>query len=158
MNYAQKYPTKRYLKFERIVKEKVDAGYYHIPEAIRSPEDAVDTVCSVLGVHRETQEVFIVALLNTKNKVIGLEEVHRGSANASIVSPRDVFKMALVRNAVRIMCFHNHPSGDPMPSREDIEVTKRLKEAGEILGVELLDHIIIGDEETYVSLRERGVI
>ncbi|MED5073347.1 DNA repair protein RadC [Anoxybacillus geothermalis] len=158
MNYAQKYPTKRYLKFERIVKEKVNAGYYHIPEAITSPEAAVDTVCSVLGIHKETQEAFVVAFLNTKNKVIGLEEIHRGSANASIVSPRDVFKMALMKNAVGIICFHNHPSGDPTPSKEDVEMTKRLRDAGEIIVIQLLDHIIIGDEETYVSLRERGVI
>lgn len=157
MNYAEKYPVKRYLKFERIVKEKVDAGYYHIPEAITCPEAAVDTVCSVLGIHKETQEVFVVAFLNTKNKVIGLEEIHRGSLSSSIVAPRDVFKMALLKNAARIMCFHNHPSGDPTPSREDVETTKRLKEVGEILGVELLDHIVIGEPDKYVSLKKEGI-
>lgn len=74
--------------------------------------------------------------------------------NTSIVHPREVFQVALLNNAASIICFHNHPSGDVRPSREDIKITKRLSEAGRILGIELFDHIIIGDG--YYSLKERG--
>ena len=80
-----------------------------------------------------------------------------GSLNASIVHPREVFKEALRRSAASIICIHNHPSGDPSPSREDIEVTKRLNECGKILGIELLDHLIIG-ENKFVSLKEKGYL
>lgn len=151
-----KYPTQRYVKFERIVKEKVKGGYYHIPEAVRCPEDAFDTVIELTECHKETQEVFIVMSLNTKNKVIGCDIIHKGSFNASIVHPRDVYKTALLNGASSIMVFHNHPSEDPTPSREDLHVTKRLQEAGKIIGVELLDHIIVGNEKDFVSLKEKG--
>ena len=80
-----------------------------------------------------------------------------GSLNASIVHPREVFKEAFRRSAASIICLHNHPSGDPSPSREDIEVTKRLVECGKIIGIEILDHLIIG-EHKYVSLKEKGYL
>lgn len=80
-----------------------------------------------------------------------------GSLNASIVHPREVFKEAFRRSAASLICLHNHPSGDPSPSREDIEVTKRLCEAGKIIGIELLDHVIIGDRK-YISLKEKGYL
>ena len=92
--------------------------------------------------------------MNTKNRIIGVFEISHGSVNSSIVSAREVFQKALLANAVSILLMHNHPSGDPSPSREDIEVTKRLVEAGKILNVQVLDHIIIGD--SYVSLKEKG--
>ena len=93
--------------------------------------------------------------MNTKNKIIGVFEISHGSVNSSIVSPREVFQKALLANAVSIIVMHNHPSGDSTPSREDIEVTRRLSEAGKIVGVELLDHIIVGDR-VYCSLKEKG--
>ena len=77
--------------------------------------------------------------------------------NASIVHPREVFREALRRSAASIICLHNHPSGDPTPSREDIEVTRRLSECGKMIGIEILDHIIIGDKR-YVSLKEKGYL
>ena len=77
--------------------------------------------------------------------------------NASIVHPREVFKAAILNNASRIICLHNHPSGDPEPSKEDIEITRRLVEAGEIIGIEVLDHVIIG-EQRYLSMKERGLM
>ncbi len=80
-----------------------------------------------------------------------------GSLNASIVHPREVYKEAIKRSAASIICIHNHPSGDPTPSREDIEVTRRLVECGRLVGIELLDHLIIGDK-TYVSLKEKGYV
>jgi DNA repair protein RadC len=80
-----------------------------------------------------------------------------GSLNQSIVHPRDTFKTALLSNAAAILCIHQHPTGDPTPSSEDIAITRRLKEAGEIMGIKLLDHIIIGDGE-YLSFVERGLL
>lgn len=156
IDYKKKYPTQRYLKFEKIVRVKEEGGYFHIPEVITSPQEAADTIHSVMNIEQETQEIFGVICLNTKNRVIGIEPVHRGTLNASIVHPRDVLKMALMKNAACIMVYHNHPSGNTNPSREDIAVTNRLKEAGEIIGIELLDHIILGEDGAYRSLRESG--
>ncbi|GAF22467.1 LOW QUALITY PROTEIN: DNA repair protein RadC [Bacillus sp. JCM 19047] len=123
---------------------------------IASPDDAVQIVADdLIGIH---QEHFVVLYLNTKIYVIKQKTVFIGSLNASIVHPREVFKEALRTSSAAVICLHNHPSGDPSPSPEDINVTKRLNEAGRILGISLLDHIIIGDETHYVSLKERGFI
>lgn len=100
---------------------------------------------------------FTCLYLNTKNQVIHRQTIFIGSLNTSIVHPREVFKEAFRRAAASIICLHNHPSGDPTPSREDIEVTKRLVECGQIIGIEVLDHIIIGDHK-FVSLKEKGHI
>lgn len=158
LNNKDKYPTPRYVKFERIVREKEVAGYFHIPETITCPEAAYDTIIELTEANRETQEIFGVISLNTKNKVLGCEIVHKGSVNSSIVHPRDVYKLALLKGATSIMVFHNHPSGNPTPSREDIDVTERLVEGGRLLGIELIDHIIVGDDGNYVSLKEKGYI
>ena len=96
-------------------------------------------------------------MLNTRSKLIGESEISKGTINMSLVSPRELFVEALMKNAVYIILMHNHPSGDPSPSRADILVTRRVKEAGEILGIELLDHIIIGDN-CYVSLALEGYL
>ncbi|KHF28037.1 hypothetical protein LR68_03097 [Anoxybacillus sp. BCO1] len=104
-----------------------------------------------------SQEHFVVLYLNTKNQVMHKKTVFIGSLNASIVHPREVYKEAIKRSAASIICIHNHPSGDPTPSREDIEVTRRLVECGRLVGIELLDHLIIGDK-TYVSLKEKGYV
>lgn len=80
-----------------------------------------------------------------------------GSLNASIVHPREVFKEAIKRSAASVICVHNHPSGDPTPSREDIDVTRRLVECGRVIGIELLDHLIIGDQK-FISLKEKGYV
>ncbi|WP_379669604.1 RadC family protein [Pueribacillus sp. YX66] len=121
---------------------------------VNSPEDAYTLFNRVFDLKNKTKEHFVMACLNIKNKVVGLHVIHIGSINMSLVSPRDVFQSALLNNAKGIIIAHNHPSGDPDPSREDIEVTKRLVEAGDMLGIDVLDHIIIGD--CYISLRERG--
>ena len=89
--------------------------------------------------------------------MLAIETVSVGSLNSSIVHPREVFKNPLKRSAAALVLVHNHPSGDPAPSREDLDVTKRLVEAGKILGIEVLDHIIIGDQR-YISLKEEGLI
>ena len=97
-------------------------------------------------------------MLNTKNQVVGLHRAHVGSLNASIVHPRDVMKCAILNNAASIIVSHQHPSGDPTPSREDIEVTKRIVEAGKILGIEVLDHVIVTYTGKHVSLKEKGYL
>lgn len=101
------------------------------------------------------REHFNVILLNTKNHVLGVENVSIGSLNASLVHPRELFKKAILKSAAGIILVHNHPSGDPQPSQEDKQVTCRMAEAGEIIGIEVLDHIVIGDGR-FASLRERG--
>lgn len=93
--------------------------------------------------------------LNTKNQVLAKETMSIGSLNASIVHPREVFRAAIKRSSASIICVHNHPSGNPTPSLDDIDITQRLIEAGAIIGIDVLDHIIIGDK-AYVSLKEQG--
>ncbi|MDX8359415.1 RadC family protein [Cytobacillus sp. IB215316] len=122
---------------------------------IKSPRDAASYVMD--DMRFLTQEHFVVLYLNTKNQVMHRQTVFIGSLNASIVHPREVFKEAFRRSAASIICSHNHPSGDPAPSREDIEVTKRLSECSKIIGIDLLDHIIIGDNK-FVSLKEKGYL
>lgn len=141
----------------KLVKESF--GYY-TKKNVRSPQDGADIFHEYLGT--VDREHFVVACLNTKNEVVNITTAHIGSINASIVAPREVFKTAILSNSCSIMVCHNHPSGNTEPSREDIEVTRRLKECGELLGIELLDHIILGEDwdgdMTYVSLREKGYI
>jgi DNA repair protein RadC len=122
---------------------------------IRSPQDGANYVMEEMRFL--SQEHFVCLYLNTKNQVLHKQTVFIGSLNASIVHPREVFKEAFKRSAASLICIHNHPSGDPTPSREDIEVTKRLTECGKVLGIELLDHLIIG-EQKYISLKEKGYV
>lgn len=104
------------------------------------------------------REKFIVACLNTKNQPVNMQVVSIGSLNSAIVHPREVFKVAMLSNASNIICFHNHPSGNIDPSVEDENITRRLKECGDILGIGLVDHIIVGDNDTYFSFKENNKI
>src|SRR5699024_7730183 len=122
---------------------------------IRSPKDVSDILMEKVRYYN--QEHFIVLYLTTKNMVIEEKTLFIGSLNSSIVHPREVFREAVKRSAAAFICVHNHPSGDPTPSNEDIEVTKRLRECGDLIGVDFLDHIIIGDGK-YVSLKEMNYI
>ncbi|MEC2054576.1 DNA repair protein RadC [Peribacillus psychrosaccharolyticus] len=122
---------------------------------IRSPEDCANYCMDEMRFL--SQEHFVCLYLNTKNQVLHKQTIFIGSLNASIVHPREVYKEAFRRSAASIICLHNHPSGDPQPSREDIEVTKRLVECGKIIGIELLDHVIIGDQK-FISLKEKGYL
>ncbi|HJV44310.1 MAG TPA: DNA repair protein RadC [Bacillota bacterium] len=124
-------------------------------KTIRSPEDVSQLMMEEL--RHLTQEHFVCLFLNTKNQVIGQKTIFIGSLNSSIVHPREVFKDAIRRSSASLICLHNHPSGDPSPSKEDIEVTERLVQAGKTIGIEVLDHIIIGDGR-FVSLKEKGLI
>lgn len=103
------------------------------------------------------KEHFRIILLDTKNQIIRIDEISVGTLNASIVHPRDVFKAAIKRNSNSIILIHNHPSGDPTPSNEDINITNRLVDAGNLIGIKVLDHIIIGDNR-YVSFKEKNLI
>ncbi|MFD4931892.1 RadC family protein [Peribacillus butanolivorans] len=123
---------------------------------IASPYDAQELAASHIA--NEDREVFLVMMLNTKNQVVGLHRAHTGSLNASIVHPREVLKCAILNNAASIIVSHQHPSGDPTPSREDVEVTKRLAEAGKIIGIEVLDHVIVTHTGNHVSLKEKGYL
>lgn len=120
---------------------------------IRSPEDAATYLMPDMS--SLNQEHFVVLFLNIKNQVIHKQTIFIGSLNASIVHPREIFREAVKRSAASILCAHNHPSGVPTPSTEDIEVTKRIVEAGYIIGIEVVDHLIIGDHQ-FVSLKEKG--
>lgn len=107
--------------------------------------------------YNETKEHFVTLHLDGKNRIICKETVSIGSLNQSIVHPREVFKTALLSNAAAILLMHNHPSGDPDPSSEDIAITRRLRESGELLGIRVLDHIIIGDGK-FRSFVEAGLM
>jgi DNA repair protein RadC len=122
---------------------------------IRSPEDV--SLFMMEELRYEVKEKFVVIFLNTKNHVIGHEVLSVGTLNSTVVHPREVFRAAIQRSCSAIICVHNHPSGDPTPSREDVEMTQRLHEAGSIVGIDVLDHVIIGDQ-TFVSLKEQGMM
>lgn len=122
---------------------------------IRSPRDVSDLLSEQLRYLQK--EHFVCLFLNTKNVVIAQETLSIGSLNAAVVHPREVFRAAIKCSSASIICAHNHPSGDPTPSKEDVQLTQRLIEAGSIVGIDVLDHIVIGDGQ-YVSLKERGLI
>lgn len=103
------------------------------------------------------KEVFLALLLDSKNRVLREVQISEGSLTASIVHPREVFAPVVRESAAAVLFVHNHPSGDPTPSREDLEITSRLREAGELMGVRVLDHIIIGSGD-YVSFVDRGLL
>lgn len=124
-------------------------------EVITSPQDAADLVLRELA--GADKEHFMIIMLNTKHRVIGKKVISIGHLSGSLVHPREMFKEVIRRSSAAVIVVHNHPSGDPAPSQEDITVTKRLVEAGELLGIQVLDHIIIGDN-CYVSFREQGLL
>jgi DNA repair protein RadC len=105
----------------------------------------------------ETKEHFLALHLDSKNRVLCIDQVSTGSLNASIVHPREVFKVALLSSAAAVVFVHNHPSGDLELSREDIELTARLNDAGKLLGIRVMDHVVVG-ENGYVSFADRGLL
>lgn len=139
----------------KMVKES--GAKYNVEKAVTSPAMAANIAREVLELHEQPNEVFAIICLNTKNYISGVHVISQGSLNASIVHPREVYKAAALNNASGIILLHNHPSGDPTPSNEDLETTKRLINAGEIMGIKVLDHVIIGDSR-YCSLKEMGAI
>ena len=137
------------------IKMVKESSFLYQTRTISSPKDAYEMIKEQLeGLDREQ---FIIACLNTKNEPTNISVVSVGSLNKAIVHPREVFKTAILSNASSIMAFHNHPSGDTTPSQQDIQLTHRLVEAGELLGIKLVDHLIIGDG-SFTSLKEKGYL
>ena len=137
------------------IKMVKESSFLYQTRQILSPNDAYEMIKEQLeGLDREQ---FIIACLNTKNEPTNISVVSVGSLNKAIVHPREVFKTAILSNAASIMAFHNHPSGETTPSQQDIQLTNRLYEAGELLSIKLLDHLIIGDG-TFTSLKEKGYL
>lgn len=135
----------------KLVKEEIEGEYN---TRIQSPSDVVKVVRKFIE-NFSDREVFVVVCLSTKNDIAGINIVSVGTLNSSLVHPREVFKPSLLSNTARLIVAHNHPSGDLEPSKEDIEITNRLAKAGEIMGIEVLDHLIIGDG--YLSMKERNL-
>lgn len=140
----------------KMVKEE-SVEYKQFEKKVINPHVVYDLFTDQLHLDEEPDEVFYMLTLNTKNTITGIFEVSRGTLNSSIVHPRDVFKRALLANANAILLVHNHPSGEPTPSKEDINITNRLADIGSLMGIKILDHIIIG-EGTFISFKEENLI
>ena len=127
-------------------------GTYHIPAyrltLVREPGVKLS----------ERPQAFVAAFLTAQHRIVGLHTVSVGCLTRSLVHPREVYKPAILASAAAIIVAHNHPSGDPEPSADDIALTRRLVAAGELLGIKLLDHLVLGEDGSYVSLSERGVL
>ncbi len=129
---------------------------------VAAPKSIISGPADVFNLLKERmryydREYFKAVYLNTKHHVIAVEIISVGSLNSSLVHPRELFKNSIKRSAAALILAHNHPSGDPTPSVEDIEITRRLAEVGKIIGIQVLDHIIIGEKD-FVSLKEQGII
>jgi DNA repair protein RadC len=125
-------------------------------QAIQCPRDLAELFAGLLeGLDREA---LYVALLDSKNRIIGVNLVSLGILDSSLVHPREVFKPAILLGAASIVLAHNHPSGDPTPSPEDRRVTQRIDEAGKLLGIDVMDHVIVGDKGHFTSFKERGIL
>ncbi|MEW6067397.1 MAG: DNA repair protein RadC [Nitrospirota bacterium] len=122
---------------------------------IKDPQSVINAISA--SIKDKAKEHFKLILLNARNKILGISTISIGSLNASIVHPREVFKNAIIHNAYSVVLAHNHPSGDPEPSENDIKMTIKLVESGKILGIEVIDHIIIGKSE-FCSFKERGLL
>lgn len=138
------------VRIEQVICEAEEGVNY----TIKDPKDGAEIASRFIG--RDDREVFFVMCLNTKNHVVAVHRCHVGSLNASIVHPREVFKSAILNNAASIIVAHQHPSGDITPSMEDINVTKRLVEAGKLLGIEVFDHLVVNGDSKFTSLKEKG--
>jgi DNA repair protein RadC len=123
---------------------------------VRVAAEAAPLLAQYIG--ESDREVFAVALLTVRHRLLGLHTVSVGCLTSSLVHPREVFKPAILAGSAALLLAHNHPSGDPEPSAEDIALTRRLTAAGQLLGIEILDHLILGEAGRFVSLRERGVM
>lgn len=146
----KKVPAKRVdIVSLKLVKE---SSVLYETRKISNPYDAYKLIKNFLV--DSDREKFVAACLDVKNQPVSIQIVSIGSVNSAIVHPREVFKVAILSNASKIICFHNHPSGNTNFSKEDENITNRLKECGEILGIELVDHIIVGDNDTYFSFKE----
>ncbi|WP_258959318.1 JAB domain-containing protein [Paenibacillus tyrfis] len=146
------------INFYSVKQVKEKSGLYHLnSKKVSSPEDANQIIQTVLDLNNEAVEKFGILTLDSRNVVAGIHVLAIGTLNAVLIHPREVFKAAILNNAAGIVLFHNHPSGDPTPSEEDIEITQRIVEAGHLMMIEVLDHIITGDGK-YCSMAEQGLL
>lgn len=123
-------------------------------QLLAAPQDAANLVTGEMGTL--DQEHLRVILLNTRNEVLSTHEIYVGNVNSSVVRPAEVFRPAVRNNAPSLIVVHNHPSGDPAPSEDDIAITEDLVASGKVLGIEVLDHLIVGSGQRYVSMNENG--
>ncbi len=126
-------------------------------EPLTSPNEVL-AYLDTLDIVSADREVFVVLHLDTRNRVVAHETTSIGSQNASLVHPREVFKAAILKGATSIILAHNHPSGDPAPSKEDIDLTHRLVEAGGLMGIQVLDHVVVAPAGESVSMKELGIL
>lgn len=146
-------PSAKFMYELKVVRTR-RRGYY-VTQKYRSSEDVYRTFRSRYT--KADREEFLVLLLDNKNTLLGFNVVSVGSLTAALVHPREVYKPAILANAAAVIFAHNHPSGDPAPSPEDLEITKRLKETGDVLGIRVLDHVVLGDGR-YFSFSDRGLL
>ncbi len=135
--------------------QRITASFRPATLSLSSPQEVADFLMEEMRYYHK--EYFKIVLLNTKNQIISLEDISVGSLNSSIVHPREIFNIPIKKSAAAIILVHNHPSGDPHPSQEDLDVTTRLVDAGKLLGINVLDHIIIGENRFY-SFKEKGLL
>ncbi len=134
--------------------KRLSKAAYEEGAVFRNPEQIARRYMEEL--RHEPQEHMLLLMLNSKARLIGENTISKGTVNASLITPREIYMQAMQKNAVSVVLLHNHPSGDPTPSRDDIRTTRRIWEAGRDIGIELLDHIVIGDM-CYTSFREEGM-
>lgn len=137
------------------LEKEFSINYQAMDRKLNSPDRVIKLARDVLRLHEQTEEYLYMVCMNIKLELTSVFELSHGNVNSSVVGIREMFQKALLANAVAIIVMHNHPSGDPTPSREDIQVTKRMVEAGQLLGIQVLDHIVIG-QPGYSSLKEKG--
>ena len=149
-----KYKTKLTEEGRAVLTKELSVNCPTVDRVISSTDKADRVAREFLRMHEEPEEYVYMLCLNNRNVLTSVIEISHGTVNSSLVNPREVFQKALLANAVSIILIHNHPSGDTNPSPEDLKVTKRVREAGEVVGVEVLDHIIVG--RTYYSFKAHG--
>ena len=130
----------------------------HLTRQVHGPADAARVCSELIDESQNDREIFLVLALSTANRIIGAHAAHQGTVDASIASPREAMKFCLLCNARSFLIAHNHPSGNLEPSKADVQVSKQMQAAGEIVGVRLLDSLVIGFDGAYTSLSERGLI
>lgn len=145
MIHVNFYAVKQVIEKRRKLKEK--------PLPVKSPQDAYNFINKFVDLSNYAAERFGILCLNAQYEVIGIHVLSIGTLQATLVSPREIFQAALLNSAATIVLYHNHPSGDPTPSTMDIQITKSIALAGEIMGIEVIDHIVVG-HECYKSLKE----
>ena len=145
----------RETKRSELIKEK--AVNYSAYKKLQCAEHIVNALNDLLDLQNMAEEYMYLLTLNTKGDITGIFEISHGTASKCLVSPREIFSRALMIGATGIILVHNHPSGYPEPSREDMTITKSIKQAGELIGIELIDHIIIG-ENNFISLHKEEIL